>query len=366
MTHRLFKKACAGFMLFALTLAAQSAVNLSDPIPTDPELKIGKLANGLTYYIKKNGKPEKRVELRLVVKAGSVLEDDDQQGLAHFTEHMAFNGTTHFKKHELVSYLQSMGVKFGADLNAYTSFDETVYKLPIPTDKKENLETGLLVLEDWAHGVQFNKEDIDAERNIVLEEARLRKGADDRIRRTLNPIQFAGSRYAERSPIGREEIIRTFGPEAIKRFYADWYRPNLMAVVVVGDIDPEEAEKLIQAHFSQLKNPKSERPRPTYPLVPYTNPRALVITDPEATQNLVIVRYPSHPMALEKTGADFRNKLISTLAYDMLAWRFKEASQKPDAPFLNASGRMSRFSTNDYFVATATLGSVGAESAQMP
>src|SRR5579871_6083033 len=167
--------------LFVSSWSAHAASNLAAPLPLDPALKEGTLPNGLHYYILKNGKPEKHVELRLVVKAGSILEDEDQQGLAHFTEHMAFDGSRHFEKHDLISYLQSIGVKFGADLNAYTSFDETVYILPIPTDKKDNLETGFRVLEDWAQGVSMKDEAIDLERPVVLEEARLGKGADDRM-----------------------------------------------------------------------------------------------------------------------------------------------------------------------------------------
>src|SRR5476649_1131535 len=172
----------SGAVMLACALMAQADTldyQPGDQLPVSPQVKIGKLANGLTYYIQKNGKPEQNVELRLVVKAGSILEDDDQRGLAHFTEHMAFNGSTHFKRNELISYLESIGVKFGADLNAYTSFDETVYMLPIPTDKKDNLETGFNVLEDWAHGLSFNDADIDSERAIIMEELRRGKGADD-------------------------------------------------------------------------------------------------------------------------------------------------------------------------------------------
>src|SRR5271165_500999 len=239
-----------GALLLTVSWFAYGALNLEDRMPVGPQVEVGKLPNGLTYYIQKNSKPENRVELRLAVKAGSILEDDDQQGLAHFTEHMAFDGSRHFEKHELISYLQSIGVKFGADLNAQTGFDETIYILPIPTDKKENLETGFQVLEDWAQGVSMKDDAIDAERNVVLEEARLGKGADDRMTRALLPDVFNGSKYGERLPIGKEAILKNFPHEAIRRFYADWYRPDLMAVVVVGDIDPVQAEKLIRAHFA--------------------------------------------------------------------------------------------------------------------
>ena len=238
------------FLFFSLIAFAQ--LKTTDLLPVSPEIKIGKLSNGLTYYIRKNTKPEKKVELRLVIKAGSILEDDDQQGLAHFVEHMAFNGSKNFKKNDLISFLQSIGVEFGADLNAYTSFDETVYILPIPTDKPENLEKGFLVLEDWASTVAFENEEIDKERGVVLEESRLGKGANDRMNKVIFPKLFEGSKYGQRLPIGKEEILKSFKYDAVKRFYKDWYRPNLMAVVVVGDIDPAEAEKKIKAHFEKL------------------------------------------------------------------------------------------------------------------
>ena len=204
MTKHFLKTACLAALLIVSTSAALAEIRLSDPIPVGPQVKVGKLANGLTYYIQKNGKPEKKLELRLVVKAGSVLEDDDQQGLAHFVEHMAFNGSTNFKKHELVSYLQSIGVKWGADLNAYTSFDETVYILPIPTDKRDNVDKGFTVLEDWAHGLTLNDADIDKERDIVLDESRQGKGAGDRMNKVLMPKFYNGSRYAQRLPIGQD------------------------------------------------------------------------------------------------------------------------------------------------------------------
>src|SRR5436309_4493556 len=236
---------------FSVNLFVQ--INLSQPIPVDPNVKVGKLPNGLTYYIQKNVKPEKKVELRLVVNAGSILEDQDQQGLAHFMEHMNFNGSKHFPKNELVDYLQKVGVKFGADLNAYTGFDETVYILPISSDDPEIVEKGFTVLEDWAGNNLLDKTEIDKERGVVLEESRLSKGAQERMLRQYFPKLFNGSKYAERLPIGKDSILKTFNPPTLERFYKQWYRPDLMAVVVVGDIDPAEAEKKIKAHFSEFK-----------------------------------------------------------------------------------------------------------------
>ena len=191
---------------------AAAPLRLDDPLPIGAQVKVGKLANGLTYYIQRNRQPENKVELRLIVKAGSILEDEDQRGLAHFTEHMAFNGSRHFKKHELVSYLQSIGVKFGADLNAYTGFDETVYVLPVPAERPQDIDKAFLVLQDWAQGLTLNDADIDKERDIILEELRLGKGAGDRMQKVLMPKIYNGSRYAERLPIGQEAIIRHFRP----------------------------------------------------------------------------------------------------------------------------------------------------------
>ncbi len=354
----------SGAVLLACASLAHADLRLSDALPVAPEVTVGKLPNGLTYYIKKNARPAQKVELRLVVKAGSILEDDDQQGLAHFTEHMAFNGSTHFKRNELISYLQSIGVKFGADLNAYTSFDETVYVLPIPTSKKGNLEKGFLVLEDWAHGLKFNPADINSERGIVLEEARLGKGASDRMNKVLYPKLLNGSRYAERMPIGKEEILKTFKPDTIKRFYRDWYRPDLMAVMVVGDIEPKQAEKLIQQHFGKLKNPARPRPR-LYADVPQrAQTEALVITDKEAADDSVFIRYPIRPAHEPVTIADYRRQMIENLYGQMLSARMQELTQQANPPFIQGGSSMGKLVRGyESFSAYALLGKGGVRPA---
>ncbi|MBK5272803.1 MAG: insulinase family protein, partial [Bacteroidia bacterium] len=232
-----------------LSIPLFSQYKMTDPLQVDANLKVGKLANGLTYYIRQNKKPEHKVEMRLAVNAGSVLEDNDEQGLAHFTEHMGFNGSKHFKKNELVSFLQKIGTQFGADLNAYTGFDETVYILPIPLSDTGNLRKGMLVLQDWAAGLTFDNQEIDGERGVVLEESRLGKGADDRMFRKIYPIQYAGSKYADRLPIGKDSIIEKAPYDVVKRFYKDYYRPDLEAVIIVGDIDVAKTEKLIKEYF---------------------------------------------------------------------------------------------------------------------
>ena len=357
--------ACALAGAEAVPMAAAAApLNLKDPLPIGPQVKVGKLANGLTYYIQRNRLPQQKLELRLVVKAGSILEDADQQGLAHFTEHMAFNGSTHFKKHELVSWLQSIGVKFGADLNAYTSFDETVYMLPIPTSRKEDVEKGFLVLQDWAGGLSMVDADIDKERDIVLEELRLGKGAGDRMSKALMPKIFNGSRYAERLPIGKEEIIRHFQPEALRRFYRDWYRPDLMAVVVVGDLDPLEAERLVRKHFGALKNPAKERVRDYAPIPARQDTEALVVLDREAGGNGVLIRYPVTPVQEKGTLRDYRKQLVDLLFSSMLNARLQELAQLPTPPFMGAASTLGKLTPRyKAYSASATVGAAGAEPA---
>jgi zinc protease len=363
-TKTFLTSAALAAILLVNASATLAAIKLSDPIPVGPQVKVGKLANGLTYYIQKNGKPEKKLELRLVIKAGSVLEDDDQQGLAHFLEHMAFNGSTNFKKHELISYLRSIGVKFGADLNAYTSFDETVYILPIPTDKSENIDKGFLVLEDWAHGMTLADADIDKERAIVLEEARLGKGADDRMGKVLLPKFFNGSRYAKRLPIGQEAVISNFKHDALRRFHRDWYRPDLMAVVVVGDIDPAEAEKLVKSHFAGLKNPAHERARENVRIPTRADTEAVVVTDKEASGNAVTMRYPLHQAHDRNNMADYREKLVQQLFAGMLSQRLQELAQQAEPPFMGANSGLARITPRyEAFQSYAVLGKSGAAPA---
>lgn len=327
----------AFMMLMVLCSASVLAqVKLTDKIPLDPKVKTGKLPNGLVYYIRQNKKPEQKVELRLVVNAGSIQEDDDQQGLAHMGEHMAFNGTKNFKKNEIVSFLQNIGVGFGSDLNAYTSFDQTVYILPIPTDKPGNLESGFQILEDWAHNVSYLTDDINNERNIIIEEGRQGKSADERMYKKILPDLLAGSRYANRLPIGKEELIKNFPPDAIRRFYKEWYRPNLMAVIVVGDVDPAKAEAMVKKHFTRLVNPAKERKRESAVMPPYTTNKAIVVTDPEATTYSVAVNYSAFKTNPMVTVADFRKAQIKGLFESMVNQRLGELTQKENPPYLGA------------------------------
>ena len=320
---------CAG-----ISLNAQK--NPNDPLPVDPKVKIGKLDNGLTYYIRQNKKPEQKVELRLVINAGSILEDDDQQGLAHMAEHMAFNGTKNFKENDIISYLQSIGVGFGNDLNAYTSFDETVYMLPIPTDKPGNVEKGFQILEDWAHQVSYNTKDINDERNVILEESRQGQGADERMRRKWLPGLLSGSKYANRLPIGIDSIIKNFNPDAIRRFYKEWYRPNLMAIIVVGDIDPAEAEKMVKKHFAGIKNPTNARDRSIEDLKPYSKSKGVVVTDKEATNYSASVYFSPKKTDQSSTLNGYKEDIVRSLFSSLINQRMRELTQKANPPFLAA------------------------------
>jgi zinc protease len=322
-------------LLFSPSLFAQQ--NLNDTLPVDPNVKIGKLSNGLTYYIRENKKPEQKVELRLVVNAGSILENENQQGLAHLSEHMAFNGTTHFKKNDIISFLQSIGVGFGSDLNAYTSFNETVYILPIPTDKPGNIEKGFQILEDWAHNVTDKAEDIDAERPVVLEESRLGKGAQDRINKKVYPLLFAGSMYANRLPIGLDSIVKHAPYDALRSFYKDWYRPDLMAVIVVGDIDPAKAESLIKKYFGENKNPENERARTIAAVPPYQKSVAEVVTDKEATSYVFQVHYSPYKINPDVTLGDYKDDLVKNIFSDLLNQRLRELTQQENPPFVYAA-----------------------------
>ena len=358
-----FLIACLHSILLFITVNT-FAQNLNEILAIDSDVRIGKLPNGLTYYIRHNEKPESKVEMRLAVNAGSVLEDDDQQGLAHFTEHMAFNGTTHFKKNDLVDFLQKIGVKFGADLNAYTSFDETVYILPIPLDDTSNMRKGLQVLQDWAQGLSFDNDQIDGERGVVLEESRLGKGADDRMFRKIFPVQYNGSLYAERLPIGKDSILKTFSYDVVKRFYHDWYRPDLQAVLIVGDVDVDKTEALIKAYFSGLKNPENERPRINATVNARDKNEAMVLTDKEATNYFAEVDYPAIPSKPTVTVNDYRNDLIKELFSSMLNDRLSELSRSSNTPFLYGSVGFGSFARGyDAVSAFAVAGQQGTDTA---
>lgn len=341
-------------LFISSTLVAQN-LELSEKLPIDPQVTVGKFENGLTYYIRVNKKPEHRAEVRLVVNAGSVLEDEDQQGLAHLGEHMAFNGTKHFAKHELIDYLESIGIRFGPEINAYTSFDEVVYMLQLPTDSLQQFETGFQILEDWAHWVSYEDEEVTKERGVVIEEWRLGQGAGARMRDKYFPILFKDSRYAQRLPIGKIEILQSDDNDAVRRFYHDWYRPDLLAVIAVGDFDPQYVKSLIEMHFKNLDNPSEERERAFYKVPNHKETLYAIATDVEATSTSISVYFKRNPEELVNLG-DYRQSLVENLYNQMLNNRLDELRRQADPPFLGAVSAKGRFvRTKDVYYLGASV-----------
>jgi zinc protease len=332
---------------------AVRTVRLDQVVPVDPLITVGTLPNGFRYYIRENRQPQARAELRLAVKAGSVLEEEDQRGLAHFVEHMAFNGTKNFPGGAVGAFMQSLGMRFGAHVNAHTSFDETVYELQIPTDNPAVIDRSLLILEDFARNVSFDPEEVAKERGVVLEEWRLGLGAEERIRDAEFPILLKGSRYAERLPIGKPEILRTVTPARLRQFYSDWYRPDLMAVVVVGDFSKAAIEAQIKSHFGGIPAATSPKPRPVYAIPDQPGTTYSVITDPEATSTRISAT--SKMAARDQTTiGSYRQHMVEQLFGAMLSQRLGEISQSPNAPFLRAQ------TDRGLFVNTAEVTSLDA------
>jgi zinc protease len=323
------------FCGFVFTVSSAQIQNSDKPIPADPNIRIGKLDNGMTYYIKANKKPEKRMELRLAVNAGSICETPGQQGLAHFCEHMCFNGTKNYPGNKMIDMMESLGVKFGADLNAYTSFDETIYMLKVPTDSIEWINKGFRVLADWAHQVSMEDKEIDKERGVITEEWRLGLGAEDRMRKKYIPIILKGSRYAERLPIGKIDVIENCPHDTLRAFYKTWYRPDLMAVVIVGDIDPNLAEEKVKAYFDSIPKAHNPRTRLEYNVPDNDEPLISVATDKEASGYNATIFY-KHPKSDNVTYTDYRNQLMRSIYTGMLNNRLEEIAHKPEAPFLYA------------------------------
>ena len=315
--------------------ATAPAVNPSDTLPFDPAVRMGTLPNGLTYYIRRNTRPEKRVNLQLAVKAGSVDEENDQQGLAHFLEHMAFNGSRHFKPGELISTFESTGARLGPHLNAYTGFDETVYTFTLPTDREAVVLKGFQALSDFGGGLSLEPAEIDKERGVVTEEWRGGLGAASRLRDLQIPVLYYNSKYAERLPIGKPEVLKSFPPDRLRAFYTKWYRPDRMALIVVGDIDPMEIEGTIRAEFAGLARPAGPPPDRVYDVPLQQELLIKVATDPEAQQSSVsLVR--KRPRLPQDRIADYRRGLVHRLVFQMINERFDELSRKPDAQFLGA------------------------------
>jgi len=318
------------------TAASVAGYPLSADIPVDPDVLIGALPNGLRFYIRPNPRPPRQAEMRLVVKAGSVLEDDDQRGLAHFVEHMQFQGSRHFPGQTIDSFLASIGLNIGSDANAVTSFDDTQYSLRVPTDRPGLLDRALTVLEDWAGGALFDDAAIERQRAIVLAEWRRNLGADERTGDKLRQVQLEGSRYANRSPIGDPAVIQGARREQLVRFYHDWYRPDLMSVIVVGDVDRNVVASMIAQHFSGLVNPESERPRPIFDVPEHSGTRYAVLTDKESTNTSVSLS-DLRPARNQGSVGGYRDILKDQLFSQMLGDRLDEIAQGERPPILRAA-----------------------------
>ena len=331
----------------------------SDTVSFMTNARTGALSSGMRYYLLENAKPEGRAYLTLAVDAGSVLEKEDERGLAHFVEHMAFNGTARFQKSELVNYLRSLGMRFGPEVNAYTSFDETVYGIEVPVEIRPDgsrmiPERALAVIDDWAHSVRFNPEDVDSERLIVLEEYRSRLGARDRINREVFPVLFRGSPYANRLPIGLPEVIANAPAERLMGFYKKWYRPENMAVILVGDFDAALLEKELEKYFpsheewaesaSPFKRPRFDLPKPKKGSL-----ETLVLTDSELSRSRIELYWKLQPQAPRQDLAAYREGLINYLTYTMLSLRFEEETVNPETPYVNAGAGMANYGYSSRF-----------------
>jgi zinc protease len=350
-------------LAFAAISAAAQAPDLSAPLRADSAVVAGRLPNGLRYFIRRNVKPEKRAELRLVVNAGSILEDDAQIGLAHFVEHMAFNGTKRFPKADIVNFLERVGMRFGADLNAYTSFDETVYMLQIPTDTARLVNTALDILEDWAHNVTFDTVEIRKERGVVIEEWRTGRDAQTRVQNRQFPVLFRGSRYAVRLPIGTRENLEGFGDSLAVKFYRDWYRPELMTVVAVGDFDVKEIEAGIRQRFAPIAGPIAPRVREFAAVPDHAESLVSIETDKEYPYSTVTLLWKK-PLDSTRTVGDFRRRLVASFYDGMVNSRFGEMTQRSDAPFAFASSGRGAFArTKDAYELFAAVKENGFEKA---
>jgi len=331
--------------------AAQDA--LTQIVAFDPQVRTGRLANGLQYFVRENAQPKGRAELRLVVNAGSVLEDDNQRGLAHFVEHMSFNGTLHFPGQDVAAFIQALGMRFGAHVNAHTSFDETVYQLQIPSDNRAVIDRSLLIMEDWASNVSFEPAAVERQRGVVLEEWRLGLGAESRLRDQQMPLLLKGARYADRSPIGRPEIIRSVTPARLKQFYTDWYRPDLMAVIAVGDFNAAAIESMIVAHFRPIPAAAAPRERTIFTVPPHDDTLYALAADREATATTVNVS-SVRPAGDQRTIGNYRQQMVERLFSRLLSARLDEVAHRPDAPFI--AGQTNR----ELFVRSAIVTTVAA------
>jgi zinc protease len=328
-------------LLMAICIKAQT--DLTSQVPLDPEIRTGKLENGMTYFIRHNKEPEKRASFYFIQNVGALLENDNQNGLAHFLEHMAFNGTLHFPGKGIISSLEKHGVAFGTNINAYTGQDETIYNLSdVPVDSPGLLDSCLLAMYDWSHFISLDAKEIDLERPVITEEWRTRRDADFRMSKQYLPVLLKDSKYAIRDVIGDLDVIKNFSYDTLKLFYHNWYRPDLQAVAVVGDFDPNEMEKKIKAQFSQLKPVENPLARPVFEVPLHKEPFYALATDKEASQSSVdiyILRKGTDPS--NKNLGYLREQILVRLMNAMMRTRINDLLQKGNPPFVSGAVRYS-------------------------
>ena len=334
-------KKLISFLLMLVAVSAVSAQMQMPPVPLDPAVKTGKLENGLTYYIRHNEWPEKRCDFYIAQRVGSMQEEDDQRGLAHFLEHMCFNGTTHFPGDALKQYLERIGVKFGENLNAYTSFDETVYNINnVNVEIAGAVDSCLLILHDWSHDLLLEDKEIDKERGVIEEEWRVRRSAQLRLIEAALPTICKDSKYAERMPIGTMEIVKNFPYETLRSYYRKWYRPDLQALIVVGDVDPDAVEKKLQEMFADIAPAAADAAvREEFPVPDNKEPLVFIGKDKEFTGMVASVMFKTEPLPRELRGtmAYIAQDYVEDAISGMLNERLNELSRKADAPFSGAS-----------------------------
>ncbi len=323
-------------LMAAMMVSAQEA---PEKLPMDPEVRYGKLDNGLTYYIRHNEQPKQRAEFHIAQAVGAILEEDHQNGLAHFLEHMAFNGTQHFPGKGIINYFESVGVNFGGNINAYTSIDETVYRLSdVPTYREGIVDSALLVMHDWSCGLLLLDEEIDAERGVILEEWRTGRTASRRIWKEMNAKMYPGTQYAKRDVIGDTAVINNFAYQALRDYYHKWYGPDNQAIIVVGDINVDSIEAKIKALWADVPRRANYGERPIYTVNHNDKPLVAIVTDKEAEGSRVTMEYKFDqlPEAMQGTAQEYMLNLVRELACDMLNNRFSELSQDPKASFTGA------------------------------
>ena len=339
---RLAFVAIAGFACLPVAVRAQQM----PPVPVDKEVRIGKLDNGLTYYIRHNEYPKNQVDFYIAQKVGSILEEDDQRGLAHFLEHMCFNGTRNFPGSSMIKWLETVGVKFGYNLNAYTSIDETVYRISsVPTERIGVQDSCLMILSDWADGLLLEGKEIDEERSVIHEEWRSQLPPNMRIMEKLLPEIYPDSRYGHRLPIGTMEVVDNFPHQALRDYYETWYRPDLQGIVVVGDIDVDRIEGKIKEIFSKIEKPVNPAERVYFPVADNEKPIVAFGSDKEQDKYVaqIMFKYDALPDSLKGTMADVTTAYLLDMAQMMLQIRLNELGQKADAPFAAASAFYGEF-----------------------